>query len=302
MKKITIITSSFVIIGIVALGFLALQLRTPASSQTAGGLKIVTTIYPFTDLTQKIAGDKTTVIGIVPGGVEPHDYEPTPQDIVTIRSAQIFIYNGLPSLEAWLPKVLPFVPQVTQLDASTLIEIIPGNPHYWLDPRNNERVAEKIRDLLIEKDPANSDFYQRNTETLKATLEEVDQQYLAQLSPKSCELRDIIVSHDAYGYMAQRYGFTTNSIAGLSPDAEPDAQTIAQLINFVHAKNIPYILFETLTSPRISETIANEAGVQTLMLNPIEGLTEEDIANHRDMISIMRDNLTTLKKALKCNS
>ncbi len=316
MKKYAAVISLLVTLGLIGLGWLIVQSRFLASESTSSPdtekltisspdterLTIVTTIYPFTDLAQKIAGDRATVTGIVPGGVEPHDYEPTPRDIIAIRSAQIFIYNGLPSLEAWLPKVLPFVSQVAQLDASTVVQLLPDNPHYWLDPKNNQKIADRIRDLLIEKDPKNAQMYADNAAALKASLEQIDQEYLTQLSPSACQLHDIVVSHDAYGYMAQRYGFTTHSIAGLSPDAEPDAQTIAQLINLVRAKNIPYVLFESLASPRISEAIANETGVQTLMLNPIEGLTEEDIANQQDMMSIMRSNLMSLKKALKCNS
>lgn len=297
MKKIYLTLAALAFIGIATLVFRTMQ-STPSSSPKR--LTIVSTIYPFADLAQKIAKDRVDVVTIVPGGVEPHEYEPTPQSIVVIKNSSIFIYNGLPAMEPWIAKVLPLIPEVTSINTSSFVSTLPGNPHFWLDPENDKKIADKIRDVLVQKDPENAAFYSQNADALKVQLANIDQMYQAQLSTSNCSLRDIVVAHDAYGYMANKYHFTTHPIAGLSPDTEPDAQTIAQLVNLVRQKNIPYILFEELATPKISETIAKETNVKTLMLSPIEGLTEDKIKAGEDMISTMKHNLTTLKLAMQC--
>lgn len=300
MKKVYTAISVLVLLLIVAQGVVMFRKgQAPIPKNEQKKLTIVTTIYPFTDLAQKIAGDKANVTPIIPGGVEPHDYEPTAQDIITIKNADIFVYNGLPGIEPWLNKVLPFIPQVTQIDASKSVALLEDNPHYWMDPENNQKVAAKIRDVLAQKDPSNADTYTKNTAVVTAELQSIDTLYMSQLA--SCPLRDIVVSHDAYEYMAKRYSIATHAIAGLSPENEPDARTMTDLVNLVRQKGIPYILFETLASPKIAETIASETGTQTLVLNPLEGLTEEEIARKEDMVSIMKQNLETLKKAMKCS-
>lgn len=297
MKKIYLTLAVLALIGIVILFFRTIP---PAPSSSPKRLTIVSTIYPFADLAQKIVKDRADVTTIVPGGVEPHEYEPTSQSIVAIKNSSIFIYNGLPVMEPWIAKVLPLIPEVTSINASSLVAVIPNDPHFWLDPENDKKIAEKIKDVLIQKDPENAAFYSQNTDALKAQFTDIDQMYQAQLSTSNCSLRDVVVAHDAYGYMANKYRFTTHPIAGLSPDTEPDAQTIAQLVNLVRQKNIPYILFEELATPKISETIAKETNVKTLMLSPIEGLTEDKIKAGEDVISTMKHNLTTLKLAMQC--
>ncbi|MFA7278355.1 MAG: zinc ABC transporter substrate-binding protein [Candidatus Gracilibacteria bacterium] len=297
MKKIYLTLAALALIGIAMLFFRGVQ-STPSSSPKK--LTIVSTIYPFADLAEKIAKDRAYVVTIVPGGVEPHEYEPTPQSIVAIKNSNIFIYNGFSSMEPWIAKVLPLIPEVTSINTSSLISTLPDNPHFWLDPENDKKIADKIRDILMQKDPVNAAFYRQNTDALKIQFTNIDQMYQAELSTSNCSLRDVVVAHDAYAYMAKKYHIITHPIAGLSPDTEPDAQTIAQLINLVRQRNIPYILFEELATPKIAETIAKEADVKTLMLSPIEGLTAEEMNEGQDMISIMKNNLATLKLAMKC--
>lgn len=301
MKKIYIAISVLVLLATIFLVVYTIQKPDPTSQTTdvtPKKLTIVTTIYPLKELAQKVVGDRTTVEAIIPGGVEPHDYEPTAQSIIAIKNADIFIYNGMPSIEPWLEKVLPFIPTVTAINISNGMKTIDGDPHYWLNPENNIRAVDMILSVLVQKDRPNADMYQKNADVIKEQLRVIDRAYITQLA--TCAIRDVVVSHDAYGYMAEKYRFKTHPIAGLSPESEPDAKTIAQLISFVREKKIPYILFETLASPKIAETIARETGASTLVLNPIEGLTDEDVANNQDMISILWSNLGTLKKAMKC--
>lgn len=297
MKKVSLFTTALVIFATIFLTACTAQ-KPDSSAKTQHKLKIVTTIYPFTDLAQKIVGDKATVESIIPGGMEPHDYEPTPQNIITIKNADLFIYNGLPAMESWLPKVKPFIKDVTSINVSAQLTTFDGNPHFWLDPENDEKTIDMIVSAIAQKDPANIETYRHNADAIKSTLQDIDQQYKKGLA--NCKIRDIIVSHDAYAYLAKKYNITSHPIAGLSTETEPDTQTIAQLVNLVREKKIPSILFETLASPKIAETIAKEAGVSTMMLNPIEGLTEEQINNNEDMPTIMKSNLSTLEKVMQC--
>ncbi|MHB1118267.1 MAG: metal ABC transporter solute-binding protein, Zn/Mn family, partial [Minisyncoccota bacterium] len=129
-------------------------------------------------------------------------------------------------------------------------------------------------------------------------IEQLDQRFYEGL--QGCEKHDIIVSHEAFGYLARRYGFNTISIAGISPDEEPSPRSLAELVNTARAKGVPYVFFETTASPRLSETIAREIGVQTLVLNPLESLTVSEIQSGEDYHSVMEKNLTNLRKALIC--
>lgn len=262
-------------------------------------LSIVTTLSIFQEMAGKIAQNtNTTIQSIIPSGAEPHDFEPTPQDILALKEADLFIYNGLASIEPWLTKTLPFLPNTTQIDLSKTVTLRENDPHYWLDIENDIKTVDAIQKMLSEKDPANKVTYEKNAQNLKTQLRLLDTAYATQL--KTCEIRTIVTAHDAYGYLAARYNIETQPIAGLSPESEPDAKTIATIIGIVDEKKIPYILFETLASPKIAETIAEETGAATLVLNPIEGLTEEEKAAGKDFMTLMEENLTVLKKAMKC--
>lgn len=116
----------------------------------------------------------------------------------------------------------------------------------------------------------------------------------------SCELKSFITSHEAFGYLAREYSLTQVPIAGLSPDSEPSAKQVVEISQFAKANNIEYIFFESLLSPRLTETIAREADAKTLLLDPIEGISNEDIKAGRNYFSVMRDNLSNLKLALRC--
>lgn len=269
------------------------------SSSTDSKIIIITTLSIFQEMAEEIAKSSgATVQSIIPSGIEPHDYEPTPQDILALKNADLFIYNGIHSLEPWIEKTLPFIPDTEKLDLSSKVSLQKNDPHYWLDVENNAKVINAILEVLSRKYPANINTYEKNAQALKSEWQALDVTYKTQL--KNCEIRTIITAHDAYQYLATRYNIETHAIAGLSPESEPDAKTIAAIINLVKEKKIPYILFETLASPKIAQTIAQETGAQTLVLNPLEGMTKEEKAAGKSFITLMEENLIVLKKAMKC--
>ena len=147
-------------------------------------------------------------------------------------------------------------------------------------------------------DPQNMAYYTDRSSQLKLKLDELDMMYKQGLS--SCQRRDIVTAHVAFGYLAEAYGLNQIAIAGLSPDEEPSPAKLAEVAQFVKVRQIKYIFFESLVSPKLAETIASETGTKTLVLNPLEGLTPEDLASGKNYLTVMKDNLANLKVALEC--
>ncbi|MEN6567377.1 MAG: metal ABC transporter substrate-binding protein [Veillonellales bacterium] len=273
---------------------------------------IVTTFYPLYDFTKQVVGDKADVAILVPAGAEPHDWEPAPADMIKIKNAKMFVYNGA-GMEGWIDKlqgsvlkgkkVVKASDYVTVLSAQFTEEGEPApagtlDPHIWQDPVNVQAIVQGIADAVSEIDPANADYYKGNANRYIGELQALDQDYQ---TLSNAPRKQIVTSHAAFGYLAKRYGLQQIAIMGLTPDAEPTPQRMAEVIRYVKANGIKYIFFETLVSPKLSEVIASEAGAQTLVLNPIEGLTNEEIAQGANYITEMRMNLTNLKIALGVN-
>ncbi|HJV44380.1 MAG TPA: metal ABC transporter substrate-binding protein [Bacillota bacterium] len=275
-------------------------------SATDHKIVIYTTIYPLADFAQKIAGDKAIVQNIVPPGTEPHDFEPTPKDIIQLNQAQIFVYNGV-GFEGWVEKVVHSLnnkslivvdssKQVDLLKASSSEQETGNDPHIWLDPNRAKKQAQAIKDALVQADPTNKEVYENNFAELAKKFDELD----ANLSDLSAHAKqkEMVVSHAAFGYLTHAYGLEEISIAGINPSDEPTQKDLQKIIETAKQHKIKYILFETLVSGKVAEVIKNELGAESLTLNPIESLREEDLAAHKDYFSVMKDNIETLKKAL----
>ncbi|HYB41086.1 MAG TPA: metal ABC transporter substrate-binding protein [Candidatus Methylomirabilis sp.] len=274
---------------------------------------VVTSFYPLYDFTRQIAGKSAEVVELVPPGVEPHDWEPSPRDLTRIREARLFIYNGA-GLEPWvdrlsldgrseapsmvrasegLPLLVAQMPPGTPEQAS-----IPSDPHVWLDPVLAQSIVETIRAALEKADPANSARYGDGARALTARLQTLDQAYATGLA--DCARREIVTSHAAFGYLARRYGLTVVPVMGLAPESEPTPARLAAIARFAREHKVKYIFFETLVGPRLAETLAREIGAQPLVFNPIEGLTRDEQAAGKDYVALMEDNLANLRTALEC--
>ncbi|WP_028547440.1 metal ABC transporter substrate-binding protein [Paenibacillus sp. UNC451MF] len=289
-------------------------------------LKVVTSFYPLYEFTRHVAGDKAEVVNLIPGGVEPHDWEPTAQDMKMIQEARVFVYNGA-GLESWADKVLSSFnkEKTTVVEASKNMELIegmehdeddhdhdhgkeagdkhsggneqaPADPHVWLDPVLAQKEVESIQAALELADPANKEAYKTNAAAYIAKLQELDKSFKDGLA--SVKRKEFVTQHAAFGYMAKRYGLTQVPIAGLSPEQEPTPSKMADIIKFAKEKQVKTIFFETLVNPKVAETVAKELGAKTAVLNPIEGLTDEDKAKNLDYIGIMSNNLAALMATL----
>ena len=303
MKKIFLLLLIALFIGIASYFGLKNNIK---NSQT-GKFQVTASFYPYYFFASQIGRDKANVVNITPAGAEPHDYEPSAGDIVRIDSSQLLILNG--QVEPWGAKIQSdlkgkstavlvtgaglFTQKVTDESGITGID-----PHIWLSPTRAKVQVKAILNEFIKLDPQNTDYYITNAATLQAALDKIDSDYKTGLA--SCQKKDIVTSHAAFGYMASDYGLTQISIAGLSPDAEPSLEEMANITNFVKANGIKYIFFESLVSPKLSQTIANETGAQILVLDPLEGLTPNAIAQGQNYLTVMEQNLHNLKVALNC--
>lgn len=267
-------------------------------------LQVATSFYPLYFMAAQIGGAKAQVINIMPAGTEPHDFEPTAQAMAKMQNSRLIILNG-GGFEAWgdnLKKNIDsektkIITAATESDAPAA-----GNtdPHLWLSPLPAKNLVDKITQGFAQADPVNKNYYQANASALKNELDGLDAAYKQALA--NCAGNYIITSHAAFGHLAAAYGFNQRSIAGQSPEAEPSPAKLAKIIKFAKDNKIRYVFFENLASPKLAQTVAREIGAQTLELNPLEGLTDEELAQGKDYLSILRDNLTNLKIALQCQN
>lgn len=298
-------------------------------SNDADKVRIVTSFYPLGQFAQQVGGNQTEVSVIVPAGVEPHEYEPTPQDIASIYTADIFIANGA-GIDAWATKIQADLEKkgVQVIIMSQALGFDDGDvadahdhadedhatadahdhntedhdaldPHFWLDPILTQKEVGIIKDALIKVDVKNQEMYTQNTETYTQQLQLLDQSYASKLA--MCENKTVVTSHNAFNYLALRYQFETLSIAGFSPESEPSTRQLADLATLARQKKIRYIFFETLVSPRLAQTLADEIGAQTLVFNPLEGLTDEEVAQGKTYLTVMEENLNNLQLAMNCH-
>ncbi|WP_019639309.1 metal ABC transporter substrate-binding protein [Paenibacillus fonticola] len=371
------------------------EAESPASaapdSSGEGKLNIQVSFYPMYEFTKQVAGDAANVQMLVPSGVEPHDWEPTPRDIAKLEEADVFVYNGA-GMEGWVEQVLSAVSSETlvKIEASHGLDIIEDaeahdhshdnqnaeaehghdhehdsehggaeavhqhdhehekaeaahehdheqtnaeahnhehdqeqeqanvgahnhdpdheaaghhdhdhgglDPHVWLSPALAIQEVRNIEAGLSQAAPEHQELFKKNADAYVAKLEALDQEFRDTLA--SVKRKDFITQHAAFGYLAREYGLRQVPIAGLSPELEPSAAQMAEIVKFAKENEVKTIFFETLVSSKVAEAISKEIGAQTAVLNPIEGLTEEDLSSSRDYIVLMRQNLEALKLAL----
>ncbi len=273
-----------------------------------GRLKVMASFYPMYDFARKVGGDKVEVKDMVPAGTEPHDWEPAATDIRNLEDADVFVYNGA-DLEHWAEDVLATLEnkELVVTEASDGVELLDGegdhahgdngkDPHVWLDPLRAKQEMENICDAFCKADPENRGYYEANYERYAAEFNKLDQEFREGL--EATKSRDIIVAHEAFGYLCNAYDLEQLAIEGLTPDSEPDPAKMQEVIEYAKKYDIHTIFFEELASPKVAETVAQEVDAVTAVLNPIEGLSEEDTEAGEDYFSVMRKNLAALKKAL----
>ena len=259
--------------------------------------------------TQKVAGNLANVDLLIKNGAEPHDWEPSSKDMAKIQEADMFIYNSS-YFETWTEKVLKSIDQsnLEIVEASKGIELMDadsakeGNdqsskdPHVWLSPVLAGQEVDYIAQALEQKDPKNKEQYEKNAAAFKSQLADLDLLYKETIG--KAKKKEFVTQHAAFGYLAKQYGLTQIPIAGLSPDVEPTFGKLEELAKLTKEKNIKVIYFEEHTSSKVAQTLANEINAKTEVLNPLEGLTQDEQEKGLDYIDVMKKNLESLKKSI----
>jgi zinc transport system substrate-binding protein len=282
----------------------------PSTGSTGSGpLDVVVSFYPLQYAVERIGGDAVSVTDLTKPGAEPHDLELTPKDVAAVSDADLVVY--LSGFQSAVDSAATAEAGDRALDVTPWARLdlqgaaAPGSdagtsrtdPHFWLDPTRLADVGDAIAERLAADDPQQAKTFTANATALRTDLEALDTEITTGLA--SCTNRDIVTSHEAFGYFAQRYHFTQLGITGLTPDTEPDAATIARVADFVRAHDVSTIYYETLVSPAIAETVASETGARTAVLDPVAGITSSSAA--QDYLGVMRADLATLQAGQACS-
>jgi zinc transport system substrate-binding protein len=261
-----------------------------SSSESSSGEQVAASFYPLAFAAQELGGEGVDVVNLTPPGTEPHDLEPTPSDVRELNSADLVLLLG----HGFQPQLEDAAGSgdnvVDLLDTPGLNLFANDDPHVWLDPERYELIAHRIGDAL-EADPS-------AVQRFVARLVALDREFRHGLA--DCERDDIVTSHEAFGYLARRYGLNQIPITGLSPEAEPSPKDFSRVVDLVRSTHATTVFFETLVSPRIAKAVATETGARTAVLNPIEGLEPSEKSRNENYFSLMRSNLASLRDGLGC--
>lgn len=297
---------------------------TPATSQTAAAqLRVTASFYPFQYVAEQVGKDLVTVTNLTQPGAEPHDLELSPKQVAELGESDLLVFQKgfQPAVDAAVQTVAP----KRTVDTASFLKLTPAqhedeehedeqhadeheedgdehdhgglDPHTWLDPTNMVAIAEHVRDALTEAMPTAKDTFAANASALVAELKKLDGEFSTGLT--SCTRKVFITSHEAFGYLAHRYGLEQIGIRGVEPDTEPTAARIAEVQKIAKANKVTTIFFETLVSPAVAESIAGDLGLATDVLDPLEGLTDQSRGS--DYLEVMRSNLSALQKANGCS-
>ncbi|GAB3928829.1 zinc ABC transporter substrate-binding protein [Kribbella albertanoniae] len=287
-----------------------------AAGGSGGKLDVVASFYPLEFIARTVGGDAVNVTTLTAPGVEPHDLELTPKQVGEIAAAKLVVYEK--SLQ-------PAVDEAVEQNAKAAgFDVAPAgkleatgadfeeheegeaktaahaedalDPHFWLDPVRYAGVVTAVTDKLVAVDSANAEGYKARAKTLLDEVGKLDTEYKTGLA--NCKLKTFVTSHEAFAYLAKRYGLTMVGIAGFTPDAEPTPARIEEVQKIVKSQHVTTIFYEELVSPKVAESIARDVGVKTAVLSPIEGLS--DANSQETYLSLMRENLQELRKANSC--
>jgi zinc transport system substrate-binding protein len=278
-----------------------------SGSTNSSEISVIVSFYPLYDFTKEVGQDKVNVSLLVPPGIEPHDWEPTVNDLQKLHQADLIVINGI-GFENWVDNIDTINSEVIIIDTSNGVAIMDndlleedsdhndrliGDPHIWLNPLMAKTQISNIADALVSIDPVNEKFYRQNAKSYQEKLDVLDKKIKNELS--SCK-KDFIAFHGAFSYFAIEYGLNQHTItASNEPQAEPSSKTLENIINLAQKYDIDIIFTEEAVDTRTSQVIANEIDGKVLVLSPIEIMEENS-----NYLMKMENNLSNLKEAL-CN-
>jgi zinc transport system substrate-binding protein len=299
-----------IVIGLTLAVGVAIVAAVPGCSgpSSDGRVQVVASFYPLAEAAERVGGDAVAVTNLTPPGVEPHDLELSPSQVAAVADADVVLYIG----SGFQPAVEDAVAgaQGRTIDVSSDLRTLPAppgesepslsaDPHVWLDPTLYRRIVEEVDRSLSDAAPGDASSFDANASAFEAQLADLDAAYRTGLA--DCARDEIVTSHAAFGYLAARYGLRQEAIVGLAPDVEPPPQRLADLKAVVERDGVTTIFTEELLSPDVAESVARETGTTTAVLSPLESLTPDELASGDSYDSVMRQNLTELRRALGCS-
>ncbi|MFN2625506.1 MAG: metal ABC transporter substrate-binding protein [Mycobacteriales bacterium] len=266
---------------------------TSPGSAAPGKPRVVAGLYPLAYVARQVGASDVAVVDLTRPGAEPHDLELTPAQVGDVVAADVVL-----TVRGLQPAVDDAAATKHTLDAAAVGAAIVDaggrrDPHVWLDPSRLAAVTERLADRLAAIDAPHATQYRQRATDLATSLNALDAEYRRGLA--QCARHEVVTSHTAFGYLAQRYGLRQIGISGLDPDAEPAPRRIAEVARFVRAHGVTTVFFETLVSPKVAQTVAREAHLTTAVLDPVESVRDGG-----DYPTVMRRNLAVLRRALGC--
>lgn len=285
-----------------------------SSDSSAGRMPVSAAFYPLELLSERVGGDLVQVDDLAPPGGEPHDLELTPRAVADLAGSKVVVYLAgfQPAVDDAVASQAPGAGfDVTSAAAPLLAESGPdgsaaptansvaegADPHFWLDPTRYARVATAVGERFAAADPEHAAAYRENAADLVGELNTLDADFRSGLA--ACRSTDLVTSHTAFAYLAERYGLTQVGISGVSPDAEPSAKTMRAIVGLVRERGVRTVYSETLASPALAEAIAAETGAKMAVLDPVEAVTQSSKGS--DYLEVMRSNLQTLRDGQGCS-
>lgn len=320
MRRLQVVTSSVIVVVLI---LITVMLYTPnlqttntkivQTDENSTKIKVVASFYPMYEFAKNVGGNKAEVSVFVPIGTEPHDWEPRISDMLNLKTAQVFVYNGA-GMEPFVEKLMKsgeyrnvrFVETIQGLELIKAKDAgkedaqqFARDPHTWLDPVLVKHQVIMIKEALIGADPDNALYYEDNAINYLSKLDALDSKIKMGLS--NCQKNTFIPFHDAYAYFAKRYGLNIISLTGMIPESQPTPGKVKELIDFIKENEIKVIFEEEMVDPQLANVLAKETGTKVMVFSPIEGLSKTELENGITYIDRMEENLKNLKVALECS-
>lgn len=289
----------------------------PAPSTQASIFRVLAVESFLADIAQNVAGERLQVETLMPLGLDPHTFEPTPRDIARIAASQVLIVNGA-GFEGWLEETIANAGgERTLIEASAGLasrevdqgqesheteegHAHEGDPHFWLDPLNVVKYVENIRDGLIAADPDGKEVYTQNAAAYIAQLNELDAWIKEQVTTIPEERRLMVTNHESFGYFADRYDFKIigTIIPSVSTGSSPSAQQMANLVDEIRRSGARAIFLETGANPQLAQQIARETGAKVVTDLYTHSLTPPE-GNAPTYLEMMKFNVQRILEALR---
>jgi zinc transport system substrate-binding protein len=274
-----------------------------ASAEGSGKPEVVASFYPLQYVAERVVGDHAEVTNLTAPGVEPHDVELSPRQTAEVSSASVVFHEK--GLQPAVDQVISNDRPEHVVDAADAVDLRRSgedgdegtDPHFWLDPTLLGQAADAFTRTMVQADPDHAADFRANNTRLQSDLEQLDKDFRTGLA--DCTTRAVVVSHEAFAYLGDRYDLDVHAIAGLSPDAEPSARRLGELADLIRSDDITTVFTERLASPKLADTLASDLGIETAVLDPIEG--PSDKGADVDYLRLMRENLAALQKAGGCS-